>query len=223
MGRKVFKMKNHTTIAFVLDKSSSMNSVTDDTIGGFNKFLKEQREAPGEADLSLYQFGHLYEVSYETVPVKDVKELSYASYNPNGYSTALLDAIGRTIVGLGQRLSSLPESERPDKVVVVIQTDGHENSSREFTADRIKEMITHQEKEYSWEFIYLGATLDAVSIATTMGFKGGSAAAYSGANTSKAFSLVGAKLASYRGMSADDIAEVKTSGLFTEEDRMELS
>lgn len=217
-------MKDHTTIAVVLDNSGSMGSVLDDTIGGFNAFLKTQRETPGSADISLYKFGSDYKVVFENQDVATVKDITYSDYSADGGMTALYDAIGKTIRSVGARLANLPESERPNKVVLVVITDGHENSSREFKHEEIQSMIKHQEAVYSWETIYLGATPDAVQVATGLGFKGGSAAQYSSAKTSAVFSKMGGKMATYRGMS-NSAREELTSGksvMFTDEDRQDI-
>jgi hypothetical protein len=217
-------MRNHTKIAVVLDRSGSMSSVRTDTIGGFNSFLDEQIKQPGTADISFYQFDDQYEVIYEHKELQTAPKLNNETYVPRGY-TALLDAIGRSVDSLGAHLSSLPEADRPDKVIFVVITDGHENASREYSAEKIRDMIRLQEQTYSWEFVYLGATLDAVSVAQNLGIKGGSAAFYDSANTQGVFSKMSSKLGTYRGMSKEDREELTSGGaaFFTDEDRKDLA
>lgn len=152
--------KGFTRIAVVLDRSGSMSAVREATIDGFNEFVNGQRQAPGEASLLLTQFDHEYETVFDK-PLADVPKLDSKTYVPRG-STALHDAIGRTINELGKQLETAPEGERPEHVVLVILTDGHENASHEFTRDKIAEMVTHQREKYQWNFIFLGANQDAV-------------------------------------------------------------
>lgn len=149
-------------IVCIIDRSGSMHSIVDDAIGGFNAFLEDQKKVDGEATLTFVQFDNEYEVVHENKPLNDVPNLDLNTYVPRG-STALLDAIGRTIDTVGKRLSNTPEDKRPNKVIVSILTDGEENASREYTLSKIKEMITHQKEKYNWEFIFLAANQDAFS------------------------------------------------------------
>jgi uncharacterized protein YegL len=151
---------NFTEIIIVLDRSGSMSSIVDDTIGGVNTLIKEQAKDAGEIKLTIIQFDNNYEVFVAGKPVKDVPLLDKTTYVPRG-STALLDAIGRTINEVGLRLSLIREEERPSLVLFVIQTDGQENASHLFTSDKIKEMIAHQKDVYKWQFLFLGADQDA--------------------------------------------------------------
>ena len=128
---------------------------------GFNAFLESQQKLPGEARLTLVLFDHEYIVAHDGVPIKDVPSLDEHTYVPRG-TTALLDAIGRTINTIGERLDKAPEPERPGKVIVAILTDGLENASQEFKRKQIFKMIKHQREVYSWEFIFLGARQDAI-------------------------------------------------------------
>ena len=169
--------ENYTHIAVVLDRSGSMDSIKDDTIGGFNTFLKGQKEAPGEATFTLIQFDHEYTPVYEMDDVKYILPLGPATYQPRG-STALLDAIGRTISETGTALSKMREEDRPAKVVFVVITDGFENASREFSADTIKDMISCQTHIYKWEFVFLGANQDAIMTAGDLGMNVNNAMTY---------------------------------------------
>lgn len=159
---------NLTEIVCILDKSGSMGSVRMDAIGGFNQFLKDQKGLASEARLTTIFFDTDYKVFYDGENIQHVPELTTQSYVPGGW-TALLDAIGKTINTVGARLSNTPEHERPSKVVVVILTDGEENSSKEFTKAQINDMITHQKNAYQWEFIYLAANQDAIKEAGAVG------------------------------------------------------
>ena len=155
---------NLVHVACVIDRSGSMSSVCSDAIGGFNTFLEEQKKGPGEAVLTLVLFDHEYLVVHDAVPVASVAPLDETTYVPRG-NTALLDAIGRTIDDLGARLAAMPEEERPGGVIVAILTDGHENSSLEYTRRRVAEMIEHQRTVYNWSFVFLAADQDAIDTA----------------------------------------------------------
>lgn len=159
-------MNNTTEIAFVLDKSGSMQLIVNATIQGFNEFLKNQQEEHAQlpVKMSLTLFDTELEQPYVSVPVIEVPPLSLESYKPEG-STALLDAIGVTITSLGAKLAATPEAERAGKVVVCILTDGEENSSRRYNWIQISDMIRHQREVYSWDFIFLGANQDAIATA----------------------------------------------------------
>lgn len=160
---------NSSRIAVILDRSGSMDSVKSATIDGFNEFVKGQREVPGECFLKLVQFDHEYEEVFDK-PLTDVPALTDETYRPRG-NTALLDAIGRTIVSLGETLAQTPEDERPSKVIVMILTDGLENASQEYEQAKIAAMITHQKERYNWDFVFLGANQDAVLTAAKFGIK----------------------------------------------------
>lgn len=138
-----------------------MYDVRQDAIGGFNAFVSSQLTVPGTADLSLILFDHEYSLVLENVDIQKVPALDDVTYQPRG-TTALLDAIGRTIDELGHRLSGLPAERRPGKVIVAILTDGLENASHRFTAKRVSDMIAHQREKYAWEFVFLGANQDAI-------------------------------------------------------------
>jgi len=147
--------KNLTEIVAILDRSGSMQKLVNETISGFNNFLSEQQKLPGKAVLTLVQFDDQYQINYDGVDINDVKPLNTATYVPRGW-TALLDAVGKTVNTVGERLAKTPEENRPGKVVFLIVTDGEENSSKEFFADRVSEMVKHQTEKYSWSFVFLG-------------------------------------------------------------------
>jgi hypothetical protein len=154
--------------------------------------------------LTLVLFDHEYIVAHDGVPIKDVPPLDNHSYVPRG-TTALLDAIGRTINTIGERLDRAPEPERPGKVIIAILTDGLENASQEFKRKEIFKMIKHQREVYSWEFIFLGAKQDAISAGAKMGIPIANAVTFSEApgGTARAFDAVSRVAASYRAGDAD--------------------
>ena len=169
---------DYSDISLVLDRSGSMEAVRADTIGGFNAFLTDQKNAGvGTATVTLAQFDDIYETVYLAIPLGDAPLLSAQTFVPRG-STALLDAIGKTIDETGTRLAALPEAQRPDKVIFVILTDGEENASLHFTMPQIADKIRHQRENYQWEFVFLGANQDAIATASQIGVPQGAALSY---------------------------------------------
>jgi uncharacterized protein YegL len=160
--------KGLTEIVCILDRSGSMESIRDDAIGGFNSFIESQKKVPGTASVSLVLFDDLYENVYSNIDLNNVSLLNRDTFVPRGM-TALLDAVGKTITDVGVRLSNMTEDERPEKVMVIILTDGQENHSSEYNKNQIKEMIEHQRSKYSWEFMFLGANQDAFANASSLG------------------------------------------------------
>ena len=159
---------NYTDISIVLDRSGSMNCIRSATIENFNKFLTDQKNLPNKATITLIQFDDKYESNYEGMDLQNAYLLTNETYVPRGM-TALLDAIGKTIISTGNRLKNMNEMDRPGKIVFVILTDGLENASTEFSVTRIKEMIEHQQNMYKWEFVFLGANQDAILTAKIYG------------------------------------------------------
>jgi uncharacterized protein YegL len=158
---------NLTEIIFLLDRSGSMAGLEKDTIGGFNSFIERQSNLEGDTVVTTVLFDDKYEIVSEGIPA-ELARLTNANYFVRG-STALLDAIGKTIVDVGFRLAKTKEDERPSNVIFVITTDGMENASREFSYKKIKELIKHQQERYNWEFIFLGANIDAETEADSIG------------------------------------------------------
>lgn len=158
---------NLTEIAYILDRSGSMQILQEAAISGFNDFLQSQLDVPGDARLTLVLFDDQYLVPVAAKPVEEVPRLNASTYVPRG-STALLDAIGETIDTLGRRLAGTPEPERPGKVIVVIFTDGMENASHCFQWRDIASRIHHQRDKYNWEFIFLAANQDAIATAAQL-------------------------------------------------------
>jgi Mg-chelatase subunit ChlD len=160
-------MTDTTEIAFILDQSGSMESIKKGTLEGVNSFLLQQQQenAQHPVRFNLTLFSTDFEVRHSSVPVLKVPALTLETYRPGG-GTALLDAIGTTVVALGKRLAAAPEAERPGQVVVAVMTDGEENSSRQFTWKQISDMIRHQTEVYKWQFLFLGANQDAIATAS---------------------------------------------------------
>lgn len=156
---------NLTHLYFLLDRSGSMDSIKSDTEGGYNAFIAEQRDQPGECRVTLAQFDSEYQEVYRDLPVDQVPPLRLA---PRG-TTALLDSIGRLVSDAGTHLAALPEQQRPGVVIVGIMTDGLENASRELTHAQVKAMVERQTSEFSWQFLYLGADQDAIEVGTSIG------------------------------------------------------
>ncbi|KPB03694.1 vWA domain-containing protein [Bacillus sp. CHD6a] len=161
--------KNLTEIIFLLDRSGSMGGLEKDTIGGFNAFLERQCRHEGDTLVTTVLFDDVVETLWNGVDAKDVK-LTREDYYVRG-TTSLLDAIGRTILDVGNRLSRTDDVKRPGNVIFVITTDGMENSSIEFTYPRVKELIRHQEEKYSWQFIFMGANIDVAKEAESLGIQ----------------------------------------------------
>lgn len=161
--------QNYTKLIAILDRSTSMHSIKSDIIGGYNAFLETQKnETIGKCDMSLYQFDTGYETVYEDLNIADVPNLTDRTFVPRGM-TSLYDAIGKTIENVGRKLSNTPEEDRPEKVLVLIITDGDENSSREFTQPIINEKIKHQTEKYNWNFAYIGSNQDAWKTGSSLG------------------------------------------------------
>jgi hypothetical protein len=162
--------KDYTHITVLLDRTGSMESIREDTIGGFNAFLKKQKDEPGKATLSLIQFDSQdpYEVIHQFQPIKEVPELTHETYVPRA-QTPLLDAMGRGINDLEKSIGKLKKKEHPSKVVMVIVTDGQENASREFRKDQVEKMIKEKTEKDLWEFVFLSADLAAIGDARELG------------------------------------------------------
>ncbi|GHU05390.1 hypothetical protein FACS1894147_11510 [Spirochaetia bacterium] len=165
---------NLTEIIAILDRSGSMDHLTGDTIGGYNSFIKGQQDGEGEAVLTTVLFDDKYELLHDRVDVKKVKPITRKEYFARG-TTALLDALGKTLRDVGAKLHNTAEAERPGKVIVFIITDGEENASVEYTKEKVKEMVELQRTTYGWEFIFIGANIDSFSTAGSLGIDTGNA------------------------------------------------
>lgn len=161
---------NYTDITFVLDRSGSMSGSELDLIGGVNKYLEEQRTVAGKCSITTVLFDDVYEVLYNGVDLHEVRDLDRSQYNVRGM-TALFDALGRAIEEAGRRFRAMPESERPGRVLFVVITDGHENSSKEFNLKRLADMVKTQQDTYDWDFVFIGADLDAFGAYSQVGVR----------------------------------------------------
>lgn len=159
-----------TEIVCIIDKSGSMDLIKEDAIGGFNAFLREQRELPGDALVTLVLFDTVYNVLTNGIPIEKVAPLDERTYRPGGM-TALLDAVGITLDRVSRRIEETPIAAKPEKVIVAILTDGLENSSVEYTGKQILTKIQHKQQVDNWEFVYLGANQDAIKEAAALGIK----------------------------------------------------
>ncbi|WP_426349041.1 vWA domain-containing protein [Alloiococcus sp. CFN-8] len=160
--------KGLTELVFILDRSGSMSGLEGDTIGGYNAMVNKQKKESGEAIVTTVLFDDKYELLHDRINLKGIEPISEREYYVRG-CTALLDAIGKTINKIGNVQKHTIESERAEHVLFVITTDGMENASREFNYEKVKRMIEHQKNKYGWEFIFLGANIDAVATAKRFG------------------------------------------------------
>ena len=159
--------QGRTELVFILDRSGSMSGLESDTIGGFNSLLDKQKRESGSCTVTTVLFDNAYELLHDRIPLNGVNNITGKEYFVRG-STALLDAIGRTVDKIANAERQTAESERAEKVMVVIITDGMENASREYRFDRVREMID-QEQKAGWEFLFLGANIDAIKTASSFG------------------------------------------------------
>ena len=169
--------KNLTEIVFILDRSGSMAGLEDDTIGGFNAMIQKQKGEDGEAYVSTVLFDNHTEVIHDRVGIQQIQPMTRKDYYVRG-CTALLDAVGKSIHHIGNVHKYAREEDRPEKTIFVITTDGMENASREYTYDRVKKMIQHEQEKYGWEFLFLGANIDAAKEAARFGITEDRAANY---------------------------------------------
>jgi len=204
-----------TDITMVIDRSGSMDSIKTDAEGGINTFIESQKSEPGEALLTLVQFDTEYEFVHQGVPIGGVPKFKLV---PRG-STALLDAVGRAINEAGTRLAAIEEAQRPGLVVFVIVTDGAENSSKEFTRERIRQMVELQQSVYKWQFTFLAANQDAFAEGASMGIAQDGIAAYSMGKVRGTYDAAAKKMSRMR-KAASEGASVDNK--FTDEERGEM-
>ena len=169
--------KNLTEIVFILDRSGSMAGLEDDTIGGFNAMIRKQMGEEGDAYVSTVLFDNQTEVIHDRVDIQKIEPMTRKDYYVRG-CTALLDAVGKSIHHIGNVHKYAREEDRPGKTIFVITTDGMENASREYTYERVRKMIEHEKEKYGWEFLFLGANIDAAKEAARFGIAEDRAANY---------------------------------------------
>ena len=159
-----------TELVLILDRSGSMSGLESDTIGGFNSMIEKQKKEEGEALVSTVLFNGESEVIYDRVPLSKIEPMTDRQYTVGG-CTALIDALGSAIHHIGNVHKYAREEDRPAHTIFIIMTDGMENASHKYTSDEVKKMVKRQEEEYHWEFLFLGANIDAVSTAKAYGIR----------------------------------------------------
>lgn len=191
--------KNLTELVFILDKSGSMSGLKKDTIGGYNAMLEQQRKVDGECVITTVLFDNRYALLHDRIDIRAIQSISEKEYFVGG-STALLDAIGKTIHKIGTAQKNTAEDYRAEKVMFVIITDGEENASRHYSSVQVKEMIQRQKERYGWEFIFLGANIDAVETAGRFGIGADRAVDYvpDGEGTELNFRMMSETVAAFR-------------------------
>lgn len=197
-----------TLVAVLVDRSGSMASRRSDMEGGLNAFIEDQRKQPGFLDLAIGQFS----TTFETVKTMGRLDTAYRyELIPRG-GTALLDAMGNYIIDIGQQLAAKNDSERPNKVIMVVVTDGEENSSKEWRKEQVRELVEQQRSQWSWEFVFLGANMDAVANAGALGIPRSSSLTFTTSNAQDSY-----------GMVSNYVNMVRTVGsaAFTDQDRQD--
>jgi uncharacterized protein YegL len=189
-------------IVVVLDRSGSMAPIREDMEGGFDTFIAEQRKVPGECRVSLYQFDSEYGAVYEGRPIADVPPCSLI---PRG-STALWDAVGMSLQSVDARMNLLPESERPEKLVFLVITDGHENSSKEYKAGDVRKVIEQHQQIPGWQFHYLGADVQSYDDARDIGM---SSSRYAHMDSRQLYEALHRSVSKYRTPGATKLELVK--------------
>lgn len=202
---------DYTHLAIIADRSGSMTPIQKDMNGGLQELLKTQSELPGKLLIDITTFDGFVEHIAENASYEDI---SFPIIYPRG-STALLDAVGKTVNSLGERFSKMEEEERPGKVIVVIVTDGAENSSREYSNRQVRELVERQQNEYNWEFVFLGANIDSFAVAGAWGIARGSTITYA-TNSESVNNL--------SGLASNYLTTVRTVGsaAFSDADREKL-
>lgn len=169
--------KGLTEMLFILDRSGSMCGLETETIGGYNGLIEKQRHVEGNAIVNTVLFDGEMNVIHNRVPLEKVKPLTEKEYYARG-CTALLDAVAKSVKHIRKVQKGLPEDEKPEHTIVVITTDGEENSSREYTLDKVKRLVKRMQEKHNWEFMFLGANIDAISAAGRIGISADRAVRY---------------------------------------------
>ncbi len=209
----LFEMNKTIDVTVLLDRSGSMCNKRNDTIGGFNTFVKEQKESGNKVLLTLVQFDHKYQVDYSAKPIEEVEDLTERTYIPRG-DTALLHAVGQTIANTKERTLET----KPKSTMFVIITDGEENCSKDWKLDQVKKLIEEQ-KTAGWDFIFLGADQDAFQQAASMGIAANNTLSYSGSKgTQSAFTSVRRAVSKSANFSVEERSRGVELNLFDQED-----
>jgi len=194
---------NYTAVAVLMDRSGSMQLIREDAQGAVNAFVEEQKKLDGKCTVRLSQFDTVYEEVYPSTDIADVEDYVLS---PRG-GTALTDSIAKLVIDFGNELLDLPEDDRPGKVIVVIVTDGAENSSREFTAEGVKSLIEEQKSVYNWEFLFLAAGQDAIATGAGYGFAKGQSLTFDAGNITQTINTASSLVSTYRGTGAYHISD----------------
>lgn len=216
---KIIMNKEYTHIALVVDRSGSMGSQWAGVKEGYAEIIRSNQEAEGTATFSLVGFDSMVETFTDFQDIQEVSE--DIPFSPRG-ATSLFDAVGLTINKTGEALAIMDEADRPANVIVIIQTDGYENSSQEFKASQVAEMVKKQEDEYNWNFMFIGAGKEFFDQADSMGL-GGSFTSYSGAKSADAYEALGQKTQMFRSMSVKGDLNAAASLKFTAEEESDLN
>ncbi len=209
---------DYTHIAMIIDRSGSMSSSWSDVQGGYAEIVKTNKEAPGKCTFTVAAFDTEYDLLEDFNCIQCVKDS--LSVNPRG-GTALLDAIGKTISSVGSKLAAMNECDRPAKVLVIVQTDGQENSSQEFTPMAVKALIEEHTNKYNWQFQFIGADQCSVTEATShWGFNMANTSTYNSTNSKGAFTTLAHKTRTMRTASVQDYA---ATAMFTESEKDSLN
>lgn len=195
--------EKYTHIAMIIDRSGSMNSCWSDVAEGYKSIVKQNKKQEGKCTFTVATFDDQYDLLEDFTDIKAVK--SELDVQPRG-TTALLDAIGQTIKSVKKRIKGMEEADKPAKVMFVIQTDGHENSSKEYSKAKIKKMIDKRTEKDGWEFQFIGGDLESVREAASWGIKAVNTSTYNTENAGNTFDWIGTKMCMVRSASMDDYA-----------------
>lgn len=197
--------KGLTELVFVLDMSGSMWDLTQDTIGGYNSLLEQNKKAGGECLVSTVFFNDEAKVIHDRVPIEKVPAITDSDYSPNG-STALVDAFAGAIHHIGNVHKYAREEDVPEKTLFIVMTDGYENASRKYRSSQLKHMVEHERKKYGWEFLFVGANIDAFATASAYGINPGMISNYIAdkKGTKLAHSAIGGASVKFRQNSAQE-------------------
>ncbi len=200
--------KNLTEIVFILDRSGSMGGLEKDTIGGFNALIAQQKKEEGQVLVSTVLFDHEAEVLHDRVTLDSIRPMTEEEYYVRG-CTALLDALGGAIHHIGNVHKYARPEDVPAKTMFVITTDGYENASRRYTYDKVKQMVQRQQEHYGWEFLFLGANMDAINVANNFGIKADRAVTYEcdAEGTALNYSVLSATISKVRSSKAASACE----------------